>query len=265
MDLLPHVERGVGDVDVAEGALAVGESDDGQRGLQALDGDDVADVQPLVLQRRGHHDVVRGGGGFAGGAVARGGHGGQRLALDGIAGGVGAGRQEGFGVDADEGQVDGRAVLVLGVDDGQAHRRGLGDSVRGGDVLGRGYVDDGAGERGVGFGALFEGDGLGVHGLQAGYAVVDQSGGESGDDDDEDGHQGQYQAHQQESGAREEHFAPGQEHGASGVGGVRWFEPGWCGLVRFFRLTTADARAGCARDQRYRRHVAMLTTQCRHN
>lgn len=181
--------------------------------------------RPSSLSGGGDDDLARGARRLAGEAVGGVGHRGQRLAVGGVAGGIGARRQEGVGLDADEGQVDGRALLVLRVDDGQAHRRGLGHSVCGGDLVDLAQVDDGAGERGVGLGALLERDGVGVHGLEAGHAVVDQAGGEAGDDHDEDGHQGQHEAHQQESGAREEISRQARNMGPPGSAGCGWFGP----------------------------------------
>ena len=105
MDFLPDVEGQVGGIDVAEGALAIGEADDFQRDLKAIDGDGVAFFDAFVLEGGGHDDFVLGFGGGAavrGGALFR-----QPLWCD-----------EGVGLYSEEGEVDGLAVLVVSVCNG---------------------------------------------------------------------------------------------------------------------------------------------------
>src|SRR5699024_6976513 len=188
VDLLPDVQRQVGDVDVAEGALPVGEAGDRERGVQAVDGDRVPDLDAFVGQGGGKNDLVRGVGLLA--TVGCRAHGWQA-----------GGGDEGVGRYAGQGKVRGGGGVVVGVGYREVDGGCVGDAVGLGHLFGIVDVDDGAGERGVRLGAAFEGDDVRVQGLQARNAVVDKSCGEAGDDDDEQGHQPENDAHQEESGS----------------------------------------------------------------
>ena len=150
----------------------------------------------FVLKGGGYDDLVLGLSRYTvvrGGALIR-----QALRCD-----------EGAGLYAEESEVDGLAVLVVRVGDGEPQRSGIFHTVDVGELVGLCNVDDGAREGGIGLCAVGESDDVTIHCLQAGNTVVNQSGCEAGDDDDQQGHERQHDAHEKESGARKKHFAQG--------------------------------------------------------
>ena len=72
------------------------------------------------------------------------------------------GGDEGAGLDAEQREIHGRAVLVVGVDDCQAERGGVFDVIECGEGVCFFGLDDRAGEGGIGLGAVLKGDDVGV-------------------------------------------------------------------------------------------------------
>ncbi len=160
------------------------DADDGQGAFEPLEGDLVTELEAVVLRGRRDDDAV----GLA----------------DEVALGDGGRRDERALLDADQGQVDGlAAVVLLGVGEHEPVRRGIGDAGLLGELVDLLDIDDGARERCVRLGAPLEREVRDGKLLESGDAVVDESGGEAGQEDDEDGDERDDRAHECEAGARE--------------------------------------------------------------